>query len=84
MPNPLQIVCRSCHGDGYHVTVGAPGRFDVTEGCFFPAESLERCRSCDGEGVVPACPRCRRSFELDPEFGHERCDCESARWRDAA
>lgn len=79
-----QIPCPSCLGDGYHVVVGAPGRFDPREEAFFPAETLQRCPRCRGEGEIDACSLCRQPLRLDPVAGGEICACDGARLREAA
>ena len=84
MPTTLRIPCPSCHGDGYHVSVGAPGRFDPAEESFLPAETLQRCQRCSGEGEIDGCPLCRQPLGLDLQLGCETCGCEADLLREAA
>jgi hypothetical protein len=45
--------CPACCGEGYLVTIGAPGYFDDHEGCWMPTETLDPCDACCGTGREP-------------------------------
>jgi hypothetical protein len=79
-----RIACPSCLGDGYLVTVGAPGRFDPALEAVLPSEGLQRCPRCRGEGEVEVCAACGCEPTVDLALGEERCGCAVDRLRDAA
>lgn len=53
--------CPHCCGEGYLITVGAPGRYDMRLEAWFPSETIEPCPACHGTGI-------------DQREDHERID----------
>lgn len=43
--------CAHCCGEGYLITVGAPGRYDMRLEAWFPSETIEPCPVCRGTGI---------------------------------
>lgn len=48
-PQPPQP-CPDCAGEGYLISVGAPGTWDDLEDCWMPTETLDPCDACQGTG----------------------------------
>lgn len=44
--------CTSCHGDGYFLYDGGPGRFDSWTGNWLPTELRVMCPDCLGTGEL--------------------------------
>jgi len=42
--------CPDCAGEGYLISVGAPGTWDDLEDCWMPSETLDPCDACQGTG----------------------------------
>jgi hypothetical protein len=42
--------CPDCAGEGYLISVGAPGTWDDLEDCWMPTETLDPCDACQGTG----------------------------------
>lgn len=43
--------CPHCCGEGYLITIGAPGRYDPHQEAWFPSETIEPCPACQGTGL---------------------------------
>ncbi len=75
MQRVQRTACPSCHGDGFFVSDGGPGRFVDSLESFVPAETLIRCDTCAGEGEIEVCAHCLEPLTIDLDLGLEVCAC---------
>lgn len=48
------VVCRDCDGFGEHIHDGPGTAGTNSAGYPYPTQRVERCRTCEGRGWVPA------------------------------